>query len=577
MKDGHLLEVEGLRVSFGPARAVDGVDFTMKPGEIVGMVGESGSGKSLTALAVMGLLPSSSRREGRILWSGRELTEKQARRVRGREIGMVFQEPMSSLNPVFPVGFQVAEVLEEHEGLSRKEASARAVGLLQEVGISAASERARSYPHEISGGMKQRVLIAMATACRTKLLLADEPTTALDVTIQAQILSLLRELRARLGMAILLVSHDMGVIASTADRVLVMRAGKIVEAGGVREVFGAPRHPYTRLLLSSVPRIDTRPDRPDAANERPTVLELRDVSKNFSVGKRTLRALRGVSLELAPGESLGIVGESGCGKTTLARIALRLTPPSGGTIRFDGADVTDASERSFRPSRRHVQAVFQDPYSSLNPRMRVGDIVGEPLRAFGFSSAAREARVNEVLRTVGLSSDSAESFPHAFSGGQRQRIAIARALAIRPKLLVCDEAVSALDVSIQAQILNLLRDVQAEYGLSLLFISHNLAVVRHLCHRIAVMHLGEVVELARESDLFDSPRHPYTRALLASVPEPSPGARRPAPLPGEIPSPLDPPSGCGFRTRCGMAREECSSPPPMLEAAPSHWVRCPFT
>jgi peptide/nickel transport system ATP-binding protein len=577
VNNGHLLEVRGLGVSFGAARAVDGIDFEIRPGEIVGMVGESGSGKSLTALAVMGLLPSSSRREGRIVFAGRELAEREIARVRGREIGMVFQEPMSSLNPVFPVGFQVAEVLQEHEGLSRKEASARAVGLLEEVGISAPAERARSYPHEISGGMKQRVLIAMATACRPKLLLADEPTTALDVTIQAQILSLLRELRARLGMAILLVSHDMGVIASTADRVLVMRSGKIVEAGDVRRVFEAPQHPYTRLLLGSVPRIDTRPDRTGAGFERRNLLELHDVSKSFSVGKRTLRALRGVSLDLAPGESLGIVGESGCGKTTLARIALRLTPPSGGTIRFDGADVTHASERSFRPSRRHVQAVFQDPYSSLNPRMRVGDIVGEPLRAFGFSSAAREARVVEVLRTVGLPRDSAESFPHAFSGGQRQRIAIARALALRPKLIVCDEAVSALDVSIQAQILSLLRDVQAEYGLSLLFISHNLAVVRHLCHRIAVMHLGEVVEVASERQLFESPRHPYTRALLASVPEPSPGARRPAPLPGELPSPLDPPSGCGFRTRCGIARAECSSPPPMLEAAPSHWVRCPFT
>jgi oligopeptide/dipeptide ABC transporter ATP-binding protein len=301
-----------------------------------------------------------------------------------------------------------------------------------------------------------------------------------------------------------------------------------------------------------------------------SLLELSGVTKNFGA----LRALRGVSLDIAPGESLGLVGESGCGKTTLSRIVLRLTRPTTGLVRFDGVDVTRSTERAFRPARRHIQAVFQDPYSSLNPRMRVGDVVGEPLRAFGFSPASREARVREVLETVGLSRESAESFPHAFSGGQRQRIAIARALALRPKLLVCDEAVSALDVSIQAQILNLLRDVQEQFELALLFISHNLAVVRHLCHRIAVMHLGEVVELASERELFEAPRHPYTRALLSAVPQ---AGRRPVPLAGEIPSPLDPPSGCGFRTRCAIAREECASPPPMLEVSPSHWVRCPFT
>ena len=643
-----LLSVNGLSVAFDTIRGrvgvVDGVSFAVETGQVVAVVGESGSGKSVTALAIMGLLGEQGHVEaGSIALGGTELTrlDRRAwRRLRGRDIGMIFQEPAACLNPLFPVGFQIAEVLVEHDGLAPREALKRAVGLMDRVGIPAAAQRVGDYPHQMSGGMKQRVMIAMALACGPKLLIADEPTTALDVTIQAQILDLLRQLNAELGMSVLLITHDMGVVAEMADRVLVMYAGRIVEEAAVGPLFEAPGpslypppapfDPARRAeaggaaddrrrdavavvdarrlpVPSALPRRDRAlPERGARAagrrRRRPRrllapwragarlgeaggrdmsapspILAVEGLSMDFPAGRgRWLRAVAEVDLAVEGGETIGIVGESGCGKTTLGRLMLRLLAPTAGRVVFNGRDITGLSAREMRPLRRDIQIVFQDPYSSLNPRMRVADIIGEPLRALGLGRRAIEARIGEMLDLVKLPRDSASRYPHAFSGGQRQRIGIARALAAHPKLIVCDEAVSALDVSVQAQILNLLAGIQRDFALTLVFISHNLGVVRHISHRVAVMYLGRIVELASEAELFAAPLHPYTQALIGAVLDPDPkrrGSRRP--LEGELPSPLDPPPGCAFHQRCPRATDVCrASRPPLAPAGPSRQVAC---
>ena len=560
-----LLEVEDLRVAFpvqgGAVQAVAGISFAVQPGQTLGIVGESGSGKSVTALTAMGLTRRQGARvAGRIRLGGRDLLElddAQMRSLRGNELAMIFQDPLAALHPLYRVGWQLVEALRAHRAVSRSQARTRALELLELVGIPEPPRRIEAYPHELSGGMRQRVMIAMAIANEPKLLIADEPTSALDVTVQAQILALLRDLRQRLGMALVLITHDLGVVAELADEVAVMRAGTIVERGSTQQIFAAPREPYTRTLLRAIPRLDDPlpdqapaavaeacddaapgPPRPGLAAvednrqvpapaAREPLLEVRDLVKHFAprgvIARRrhgAVRAVDGAGFALAPGEALGLVGETGCGKSTTARLVMRLLDADAGEVHFAGEDVTRLRGSSLQTLRRGAQMVFQDPYSSLNPRRTIGSIVGEPLAIHGLQRgrAARGRRVGELLETVGLAATDAERYPHEFSGGQRQRIALARALAPGPRLLVADEPVSALDVSIQAQILQLLRRLQHELELALLFISHDLAVVRQMCDRVAIMQAGRIVELAPRGQLYDAPQHPYTRALLAAVP-----------------------------------------------------------
>ena len=571
---GPLLAVEGLRVGFGPpgraaVEIVRGLSFRVGRGETLAIVGESGSGKSVTCLALLGLLPRPAARvlAGRALFDGRgdllALDPAGLRRLRGDRIGMVFQEPMTALNPVVTVGTQLAEGLIAHRGLGRAAARRRAAEMLDLVGLDRPAARLRQYPHELSGGMRQRVMLAAAMALEPDLLIADEPTTALDVTVQAQILDLMRELKDRFGASLVLVTHDMGVVAEMADRVLVMRRGALVEEGHARDVFAAPRAAYTQELLRAVPRLDARPDLGTAPAAAPAavalavpILRLRAVEKRFAVregwlGRREVRAVDGVSLEVGAGETLALVGESGSGKSTLGRLAARLEDVDGGRIEIGGRDVTRARGAALRRLRRRVQVVFQDPYASLNPRLRVGDALVEPMAIHGLArgSAAR-ARAGELLRRVGLDPAAMRRWPHELSGGQRQRIALARALAAEPELIVADEPTSALDVSVQAQVIDLLRRLQAELGLAFLFISHDLAVVRRVSHRIAVMRHGRLLELAPAEALFERPRHPYTRALLAAAPVPDPTARR---------GPRAPPP------------ERCPAGP-LAEVGPGHWV-----
>src|SRR5947199_226718 len=499
----RLLEVKGLKTHFltdeGIVRAVDGIDLYINKGETLGIVGESGSGKSVTALSIMRLIPTPPGRivAGTINYTGRNLLElppAQMRKIRGKEISMIFQEPMTSLNPVFTVGEQIAEAVRLHEGLGRRDAMDKTVEMLKLVHIPNAERRVKEYPHQLSGGMRQRVMIAMALSCNPNLLIADEPTTALDVTIQAQILELLNELKAKLGMAIMLITHDMGVIAETAQRVAVMYGAQIVEEASVGELFKEPLHPYTQGLLRSIPRIDL------AATQR-----------------QRLEAIPG-TVPTLPGETLGLVGESGCGKSTTGRSILRLIEPTSGEVWFGAQNVTTLDKRSLRALRKEMQIIFQDPYASLNPRMTVGSIIGEALviHKLAATRKRREERVVQLLQTVGLAADHLPPYPHEFSGGQRQRIGIARALAVSPKLIVADEPVSALDVSIQAQIINLLEDLQAKFGLTYLFIAHDLSVVEPISTRVAVMHLGQIAEIAPAKELYTNPRHPYTEALLSA-------------------------------------------------------------
>ena len=659
-----VLEIEGLRTFIRQrsrvVRAVDGVSFAVAPGETVGLVGESGCGKTMTGLSVMRLLPHGGFiADGAIRFGGADLAtlgEAGMRRIRGNEIGIVFQDPMTSLNPTMTIGHQIAEVVREHRGVSRPEAMTRAEEVLALVGMPHPGERLAYYPHQLSGGLRQRVMIGIALACEPKLLIADEPTTALDVTIQDQILVLLDELKERLGMAVLLITHDLGVIVGRADRVLVMYAGKIVEKGATRELFRRSRHPYTSALLASIPKLDQPTSRPlysipglppdlahppagcrfaprcsyatghcrgtepvlggpdpshlyacfhplapgtvlagtAAAGEQQRaigadLLVLDHVVKEFPVTSGavlrrvvgTVKAVSDVTLTIRRGETLGLVGESGCGKTTIGRMVVALERPTSGRVIFEGQDLGALPAARLRQVRKDLQIMFQDPYGSLDPRMRVGSILREPLQIQGMGSRAQQQdHIASLLSEVGLSPRSTELYPHEFSGGQRQRIGLARALALSPKVIVADEPVSALDVSIRSQILNLMRRLQAAHALTYILISHDLSVIRYLADRIGVMYLGKLVEVGSSADVYQRTVHPYTRGLLATIPVPDPGAERATrtiAVTGELPSAMDPPSGCRFRTRCPRAQEICTEQEPILRSfGHGHLGACHF-
>ncbi|MET9591320.1 ABC transporter ATP-binding protein [Streptomyces sp. NPDC006516] len=523
-----LVRVEDLTIDFGDVRAVDGLSFTLEAGSALGVVGESGSGKSASASALLGLHRGTGARvTGTVHVAGTDVgaaDEAGLRALRGAEAAMIFQDPLSSLDPYYTVGDQIAEVYRVHNRVSRRAARARAVEVLDRVGIPDAPRRARFRPHEFSGGMRQRVLIAMALACEPRLIVADEPTTALDVTVQAQILDLLHELRRETGTGLLLVTHDVGVAAESVDDILVMRHGRAVERGPVAEVLGAPREPYTRELLASVPRVDAKraarvPGPRVTGEEGVPLLEAVGLRREFGRGAGRVTAVDEVSLTLHAGETLGIVGESGSGKTTLGRMLVRLLDPTAGGLRYRGRDIASLPENDLRPFRRELQMVFQDPVASLNPRRSVGESVADPLRAAGETDEGRiRDRVGELLERVGLDAGRYGGYPHEFSGGQRQRIGIARALAAEPKLIVCDEPVSALDVTTQAQVIALLAELQHELGIGLVFIAHDLAVVRQVSDRVAVMRQGRIVEQGPVDEVYGSPRDPYTRQLLAAVP-----------------------------------------------------------
>jgi oligopeptide/dipeptide ABC transporter ATP-binding protein len=633
-----VLSLESLCVEFasacGAVSAVHDLSLAVGAGECLGVVGESGAGKSQAFLATLGLLASNGRATGRVRFGSVDLlglSAPELDRIRGAQVGMVFQDPMTSLTPHMRIGDQIAEPLVRHKGVSFREARTRALALLNQVHVTDAERRMRQYPHELSGGMRQRVMIAIALSCDPQLLIADEPTTALDVTIQAQILSLLAELKRSRGMSMVLITHDMGAVAGVADRVAVMRKGEVVEVGSVGAVFKAPQHPYTRELLAAVHganafvpavvagegaeaagigdagqqarhdaveavrraetaagvRVDTRTGNGAApgAGLSPTLV-LDDLRVNFKVrtspfGKqRTLVAVDGVSLKLAAGEALGVVGESGSGKSTLARAALQLIRPGSGRVVWLGRQVDALAQNALRPLRREVQVIFQDPLASLDPRMTVGEIVLEPLQVHRpeLERAAADAAVLRGLDLVRLDRELAGRYPHELSGGQCQRVGIARAMVTQPQLLICDEPVSALDAPVQEQIVNLLAQLKRETGLAILFISHNLSVVRQLCDRILVLYLGRMMELAPAASIYSDPLHPYTGELLESAPIADPDIQ-PARLSqvrlGDPPSPLSPPSGCVYRTRCPHAVAVCAERMPAWEEAePGRWIAC---
>ncbi len=656
--------------------AVGNVDLTIEPGEALGLVGESGCGKSMTGLSIMGLLPPGGAIvSGSIKLDGRELvglSDAELRTIRGNDVAMIFQDPLTSLDPTKTIGYQVAEPVRLHKGASKAAARARATEVLGLVGLPRPAERLGDYPHQLSGGLRQRVMIAMALSCEPKLLIADEPTTALDVTIQAQILALLHDLKDRLGMAMLLITHDMGVIAGHADRVQVMYAGRMVEAAETGNLFRHMRHPYTRALLASIPQLNSSstqrlfsisglpPDlaRPPvgcrfaprcsqasdkcrsqepplageneehrfacwhpvdgpagaqaadgrAADGHPAVagpagrrrengqappgtplLEVRDLVKEFPVTAgailqrrvASVHAVSNVSFTVSAGETFGLVGESGCGKTTIGRVVVALERPDSGAVLLGGQDVSALSGGELRRQRRDLQLMFQDPYSSLDPRMRVGSIIREPLTIQRVGSRRdQEQRVFELLDEVGLPRHAVERYPHEFSGGQRQRIGLARALTLSPKVIVADEPVSALDVSIRAQVLNLMKRLQADHGLTYIVISHDLAVVKYMADRIGVMYLGKLVEMGSADDIYQRAAHPYTAGLIAAIPVPDPEvarARNEAGITGELPSPISPPSGCRFRTRCPFAQDLCAEEEPQLRSfSPGHIAACHF-
>ena len=598
-----LLSVEGLSVAFGSTRVIEGLDFTVQAGRTLAIVGESGSGKSVTSMSIMRLadMVGASYPEGRILFRGKggetdllRAPQTAMRGVRGNEIAMIFQEPMTSLNPVFTIGDQIAEVLMLHASMTRAQALDEGVRLLELVRLPDARGMIRRYPHQLSRGMRQRVMIAMALACRPKLLIADEPTTALDVTIQAQILTILRDLQAELGMAVIFITHDMGVVAEMADDVVVMWKGRKVEEGPVADLFAHPQHPYTRTLLAAVPKLgemagkahpvrmpltvleDGAPRlvgeervQDTARTGEPALLSVQGLSVQFDIrknwrGKLThyCPAVTQVSFDIHPGETLALVGESGSGKSTIGRTIQQLTKPAGGDVFFGGKPMSAMGLAERQRLRREVQYIFQDPFASLDPRKTVGYSIAEPIRTHGLldNDRAINARIGELLERVGLPPSVAGRYPHEFSGGQRQRVCIARALASKPRLIIADEALSALDVSIQAQIINLFMDLQHDEGLAYLFISHDMAVVEKMSHRVAVLYLGQIMELGSRAQVFETPAHPYTRRLLSAVPVANPGHRpeRTA-LEGEIPSTTHPVG---------------SAPPsiPLDEIAPGHFV-----
>jgi len=666
-----LLRIESLRTSLasaaGVVRAVDDVSFGVEAGETFALLGESGCGKSMTALSLMRLLPDAGRIiGGRVLLNGRDLmalSEAEMRDVRGREMAMIFQEPATSLNPVLTVGRQIVEVLERHMTMERAPACRRALELVDAVGIPDPVRRLDEYPFQLSGGMKQRVMIAMALAGDPRLLIADEPTTALDVTIQAQVLELLGQLQRDRGMGMLLISHDLGIVSQLAQRVGVMYAGELVEVAAREAFFASPKHPYTNKLFAALPRPERRggtletipgsvpplttifpgcrfadrcqnawarckaevpawheaekghvvrchlydprsgivnqeagrrsqlagdqvadPQASPLLQDEVPLLEVADLKMHFPIRKGVfkrvagqVRAVDGVSLGLTLGRTLALVGESGCGKTTAGKAILQLLRPTGGSVRFNGEELTTLSSTRLRKLRREMQIVFQDPYGSLDPRMRVGDIIEEGMAALGTASgrAERDRRIDEQLERVGLSAGMRGRYPHEFSGGQRQRIAIARALAVAPRLLVCDEPTSALDVSVQAQILNLLKELQASLGLAYLFITHNIAVVEYLAHQVAVMYLGRIVERGTVEEILREPKHPYTEALLSAVPRLDAEGQRPViVLKGDMPSPANPPAGCHFHPRCPRAMPQCAVAYPAETNLGTRSVRC---
>ncbi len=589
-----LLSVRDLRVDFstpdGVVEAVRGIDFNLDAACTLGIVGESGSGKSQTVLSLMGLLADNGRSSGSARFEGRELIgmpDGELRGIRGNRIAMIFQDPMTSLNPYLRIGVQMAQVLELHEGLGRREALRRCGELLEAVRIPDAGKRLDSWPHELSGGMRQRVTIATALLCKPSLLIADEPTTALDVTVQAQILALMRELRRDFQAAIIFITHDLGIVAGFCDDVLVMQDGECRERGSVESVYARPAHPYTRRLLSAVPRLDqdVRSRAQGRAALRPA-LEVDGLDVVYSLKRPgmfapapRLKAVSSGAFMIAPGETLGVVGESGCGKSSLARAVIGLVPASAGRITLLGRDLGEAGKSAWKDARRNMQMVFQDPLASLNPRMTARQIVAEPLGACrpDLSRGEREERVVRILNRVGLAGGQLDRYPHEFSGGQCQRIGIARALAPGPAVVICDEAVSALDVSIRAQIVDLLMELQDELGLALVFIAHDLAVVRQISHRVVVMYLGRAMEIAHSEHLYGRPMHPYTRALIEAAPIPDPEverARKREPLQGEPPSPLNPPAGCTFSARCSFAIDRCRREMPELRAVSRSMVAC---
>ena len=581
-----LLVCENLKVRFrthsGDVAAVSGVDFAIRRGDCLALVGESGSGKTQTAMALMGLLADNAAASGSVRFRGEEILNAPAgrlNRIRGRRISMIFQDPMTSLTPFMRIGAQLREVLAQHSALGREEARARALEALEIVQIPDPARRLDMYPHELSGGQRQRVMIAQALLCEPDLLIADEPTTALDLTIQAQILEFLKSLRKRT--TILIITHDLGVVAGLCNRVLVMDAGRIVETGAIGDIFQAAQHPATRAMLAALPRPDREPKRtlsgpaagPAAASE--AQLQVENLKVHFPARRhgglraRTvpLKAVDGVSFTVAEGETVGIVGESGCGKSTLSRAVLQLAGATAGRIVWQGEELAGLSRKALNDRRRNLSVVFQDPLASLNPRMTIGSIMAEPLRRFHpeMGRQEREAEALRALQDVGLDREHLNRYPHEFSGGQCQRVSIARAMILKPRLLICDEPVSSLDGSTRAQVIGLLKNLQEKHKVSVIFISHDLSVVRAVCDRILVMYLGRLVEIAGRDTLFDSPSHPYTQALISAIPVPDPNAQERESriiLAGEVPSPTNPPSGCVFRTRCPIATGICSEQVP---------------
>ena len=567
------LEIKNLSVEFDvrgrTVNAVSDVSWNVKKGETLAIVGESGSGKSVSALAILKLIPNPPGKitTGSIFFEGKNIvktSDTEIRNIRGKKISMIFQEPMTSLNPLMTIGKQISEVLDRHLTLSKKETYQKAKNILDIVQIPDSKRWLNGYPHEMSGGMRQRVMIAMALVCEPAVLIADEPTTALDVTIQAQILGLIKKLQKDIGMSVVFITHDMGVVAEIADRVVVMLGGKKVEEGNVNEIFHNPKHPYTKSLLAVVPRLGSMRGRSlpakfsnldikrtegddvietnnnelidikdNVRKSEPPILEIENLTTRFSIkssfgfSKGNVHAVEGIDLLLQQGETIGIVGESGCGKSTLGKSIMRLVEPNSGKIKIKGKDIISLSKKDMFPIRKDVQIVFQDPYSSLNPRLTVGQIVSEGMKLHKVCHETEiKDKLIEVFKKVGLSEYHINNYPHEFSGGQRQRIGIARALALSPSIIIADEAVSALDVSIQAQVINLMMELQEEYGLSYLFISHDMAVIERVCHKVAVMYLGEIVELGSRSQVFENPQHPYTKKLMKAVPIADPKLRK---------------------------------------------------